>query len=320
MKRAAKVDWVRLERILQLQHYVIGRDQAFSCGLTRKALSHRLRPGGPWQKLLPGVYLALTGAVSTDQRQMAALLHAGPGSVLTGDAAVRRHGIRAPGSTVVDVLIPATRRCQSVGFVRIQRTVRMPSQFCATGQIRFTMSARAVADAARAMQSHRNVRALVSDAIQKRRCTITMLGMELEQGPVRGSRLLRRALNEVQEGIRSVAEGDFRDLLVRARLPLPVFNARLFDGEMFLASVDGWWPDSGVAAEVDSREYHLSAENWQRTTERHDRLVAKGILLLHFTPQRMRKEPAGIVAEIRSALAAGRGRAVLPITARPAAA
>jgi hypothetical protein len=255
-----------------------------------------------------------------DQREMAALLHAGPRSVLTGAVAVRRNGIRGPGSNVVEVLVPAEVRCQSAGFVRIQRTTRMPSQVCATGEIRFTMPGRAVADAARTLTSLRDVRAMICDAVQRRRCSITMLELELDQGTTRGSGLLRRALGEVREGIRSVAEGDFRDLLVRARLPMPVFNARLFDGETFLASVDGWWPDSGVAAEVDSREYHLSAEDWQRTTERHDQLVARGVLMLHFSPQRIRKDPGGVAAEIRSALAAGRGRAALAITALPAAA
>jgi len=98
---------------------------------------------------------------------------------------------------------------------------------------------------------------------------------------------------------------------------MPIFNAFLFDGDTLLAIVDGWWPDAGVAAEVDSREYHFSADDWQRTTIRHDQLVARGVLLLHFTPQRIRDDPQGIVTELRSALAAGRRRAPLAIKALP---
>ena len=41
-------------------------------------------PGGRWQRLLPGVYLAVTGTATQDQREMAALLYAGRRSLLTG--------------------------------------------------------------------------------------------------------------------------------------------------------------------------------------------------------------------------------------------
>ena len=39
-----------------------------------------------------------------------------------------------------------------------------------------------------------------------------------------------------------------------------------------------------MAAEIDSRAYHLAAEDQDRTTDRHDELTAHGILPLHFRP------------------------------------
>jgi hypothetical protein len=125
-------------------------------------------------------------------------------------------------------------------------------------------------------------------------------------------------LDEVEDGIRSVPEGDLRLLLKRARVPMPMFNARLYEGGSLIAIVDCWWPDAGVAGEVDSREYHFSPDDWQRTMRRHDRLVARGVLLLHFSPQQIRTDPDGVVRDIRSALAAGRGQPPLPLRARPA--
>ena len=86
--------------------------------------------------------------------------------------------------------------------------------------------------------------------------------------------MLREALAEVGDGVRSVAEADFRVLILRSSLPKPVFNARLFDADgTFIAMVDAWWQDAGVAAEVDSRAYHLAAADQDRTTERHDKLA-----------------------------------------------
>jgi hypothetical protein len=318
MRRERGLDRYLLEDILQRQHNVIARSQAVTCGMTASGLKSRIRVGGPWQRLVPGVYLGITGTVTADHREMAALLHAGPCSVITGAAAVRRNGIRPPASNYVDVLVPAECRCQSVAFIRIQRTKRMPVRTSTTGQIRFAGAARAVADASRSLTTTRDVRAVVSDAVQKGRCTIADLRTECEQGPRRGSGLLRRALDEVGDGIRSVPEGDLRLLLKRARVPMPVFNARLYEGDTLIAIVDCWWPDAGVAGEVDSREYHYSADDWQRTMRRHDQLVSRGVLLLHFTPQRIRADPDAIVLEILSALAAGCGRPPLPIKALPA--
>jgi very-short-patch-repair endonuclease len=319
MGRVTQYDRRRLADMLRRQYFVIGRDQALACGLTRAAVEHRIRPGGPWQKLLPGVYLAVTGAASAKQREMAALLYAGPRSVLTAMAAARRHGLRVPEGGPVDVEVPAAMRRQSAGFARVQRSTRMPEQVCTTGEIRFAMPARAVADAARRLTSLRDVRALVAQAVQRQRCSIEMLRLELEQGPKNGSALLRAALIEVQDGVRSVAEGDLKALLRRGRLPAPIFNARLYDGTALIAVVDAWWPGAGVAAEVDSREYHYNAEDWQRTMRRHDRLVARGILLLHFTPGQIRAQPDEVTAQIRAALTAGRERPPLLIRARSAA-
>ena len=51
--------------------------------------SRTLRQAGPWQPLLPGIYLAMAGGLPTvAQREMAALLYAGPASMITGSAAL----------------------------------------------------------------------------------------------------------------------------------------------------------------------------------------------------------------------------------------
>ena len=77
MAPSTRPDRDALDRILEQQLDVISRQQALAAGLTSHALRHRLRPGGPWQSLLPGVYIAATGAPTTLQQEMAALLYAG---------------------------------------------------------------------------------------------------------------------------------------------------------------------------------------------------------------------------------------------------
>ncbi len=313
MARSVRTDGAALDRVLRDQDGVISRTEAFGCGMTPSQLRHQLRRGGHWQRLLPGVYLAVTGTPTPDQAEIAALRYAGPGGVITGIAALRRHGVRVPQSANVTVLVPAGRVRRPWSYVRVVPTTRMPGYVMASGAIRFTLAARAIADAARELESFRDYRAVLADAVQRRRCRVDVLAGELAGTPLRYSGWLRRALAEVADGVRSVAEGDLRTLISRAGLPAPLFNARLYAGRDFLAVADAWWPDAGVAAEVDSREWHLSPEDWERTVRRSARMSAHGILVLHFTPQQIRAEAGTVAAEIRSALHAGRARPALPI-------
>lgn len=321
MPRKSDFSAEQLNRILLEQHFVISREQALACGMSRKALQLRIAQSGRWQRVLPGIYVAETGTLTQDQREMAALLYAGPKSMVTGVAAVRRHHLRSPGLDLVDVLIPIDRQRQSIAFVRIHRTRRMPDRLFVTGKIRFTKVPRAVADAARSMTRFDDVRAVVCEGVQRRACTVAELTAELEAGPTAGSAMLREALAEVGDGVRSVAEADFRRLILSSGLPRPVFNARLFDANgTFIATVDAWWQEAGVVAEVDSRAYHLAAADQDCTTARHDMLITHGIFPLHFPPKRMKTDASGIISEIGQAIENGLRRPPLPIKALPPAA
>jgi hypothetical protein len=305
MTATTKLDREQLKKVLGKQHNIISRGQALDCGMTDTALRYRTRPDGPWQTRLRGVYVAQTGPPTVDQLDMAAQLYAGPGSVITGLAALRRLGLRTPDTGLVDVLVPAARQRRTSGFARILRTTRMPERWCSDGELRFTLAARGVGDAARGTAELREVRALVADSVRQEWCTLAELTAELNAGPAAGSARLRQVLGEVTTGARSAVEADFQDLVKRAGLPAPMFNARLFaDGEL-LCRADAWWPEAGVAAEVDSREWHLSPEDWERTMSRHARMTAAGILVLHFSPKQVRTERDVVITALRKALDTG---------------
>ena len=131
--------------------------------------------------------------------------------------------------------------------------------------------------------------------------------------------MVRSALGEVAEGVRSSAEGDLHSLIKAARLPMPLFNAALFAGSSFLGRPDAWWGEAGVAVEVDSVEWHLSPADWDRTRKRHDVMGAAGIIVLHFSPRQIRREPAEVARVIRQALGSGRQRAAVAVHAVPVA-
>ncbi len=303
--------------MLRQQGGLVTRPQLVAAGWTPAALRYRTRAGGPWKAVLPGIYMSHDGPLTTGQREIAAVLYAGRDCVITGRAALLQYGVRVPLTETVDVLIPDVRKLQSAGFVRTHRTERMPQAPLLRGGIRWASVARAVADTSRADLELTDVRALVADAVQHRQCSVEQLAEELRSGPRRGSGMLRAALEEVADGVASNAEGDLRELIKNSRLPEPLYNPRLYVGSEFLAEPDAWWRDAGVAGEVDSREWHLSPAAWARTMERHARMSAQGIIVLHFTPSRIRTDSARVVAELKSAIEAGLRRPALAIRTIP---
>jgi hypothetical protein len=317
MGRTALYDKSAVEKLTSRQNGLITRSQALACELTEQALRMRLRPEGPWQVLAPGLYATNTGKITEEQRTLAALLYAGQGSVITGQAAMAAHGINTLDRTVIDVLIPIERRRQDCVFVHILRTSRMPSSVFKAGEVLYAPVARSVADAARQSNRLTEVRSIIASAVQWRRVSVAGLAAELNQGPTAGSGPFRAALAEIADGIRSAAEGDLRKLIKRSGLSDPLYNPRLYAGEEFIAIPDAWWPEASLAVEVDSRQWHLSPADWERTMTRHSRMSALGITVLHYPPSRLHAEPRAVVAEIRSALEIGHGRPRLPIRTEP---
>lgn len=315
---AAMTNQLELRQLVKRQNQLFTRRQALAAGVHPNVLHRRVRPGGPWQEILPGVYLTVTGTPTRDQRDIAAALYAGPGGTLTGSAALARHGMRVSSRTI-DVLIPANRRRQSAGFAVLHRTTRLPPNVCYSGPVQFALPARAVADAVRTMRDLAGARALVAGAVQSRRCSVEQLQAELKDGPVRGSALLRAALAEVAQGTRSGPEGELLALIRRGKLPMPLLNARLYVGEDLIAQPDAWWPDFGVVCEVDSREWHLGPDSWEQTMRRHARLTALGLHVLHFSPRQIREEPDYVLATIGAALRVRPGHVAQGIRTLPPA-
>jgi hypothetical protein len=197
MPREPKYDKAALQSLLDKQYGVASRDQVLGCELGNHVLQHRLRPGGPWRSLLPGIYLTVAGTPTPAQQEMAALLYGGPASVITGPAALVSHGIRGTQTDVIDVLVPITTQRKDQRFVHLHRTDRLPGRALVRNGIRYAPAARAVADTARMLIGLDEVRTVVADALQRGACTVDELTDEVKEGPIRGSASLRRAVADV---------------------------------------------------------------------------------------------------------------------------
>jgi hypothetical protein len=313
-----------LQKLIRQQDSVVSRAQALRGGLSRHAIGYRLRDGGPWRVLLPAVYLALPGAPTRAQWETAAVLYAGPHAMITGAAALRFHEFREiprQGGDAVDLLLPARLQRASTGCVRVHRTSHMPPMWIkGPSARRYAFPARAVVDTARWLTDLREVRALVGDAVQNRHCAIAQLADELRAGGTPNGALLRKVIAEATDGVRSAPEAELRDLIIKACMPLPLFNPRLYlPSGKFIACPDAWWPEAGVAIEIDSRQWHLRPDDWERTMSRHSDLGQYGIVTLHATPHQLRTAAAPFLRKAANAYKAGMERPRLNILTLPAA-
>lgn len=297
-----------IDALVASQRGIVSRRQLLQVGVSQNELHWRIRPSGPWQVILPGVYATFTGALTQAQWWQAALLYAGESSALTGEPALQLWKIRKQENPRIPVLIDHHRQRRSRERVSIFRTERMPATRTLSGLV-VVDPVRATADACRVLGDLRGIRAVVTEALRSPRVGLDALVHEVDEGQGRGSARLRRVLTEYSVGVRSVAEAEARDKLLRLPLPAPQFNVDLLtpDGA-FLARPDAYWAEASLAFEIDSRRHHSDMEDWEYTQRRHARLSAHGVMVMHASPLRIRTAWPPLGDEVITAYHIGCGR------------
>jgi hypothetical protein len=141
------------------------------------------------------------------------------------------------------------------------------------------------------------VQALVSSAVQRRRCGVPDLYAEWPTVPRQGSYFLRLALKDLGDGARSAAEAACSRRLNRRGIPPYQLNVEISDMQGLMC-MDVYWPDLRAALEVDSREYHFSEADWKATMARHNRLTKLGVAVTHYSPSEIMGRRTAWVDEV----------------------
>jgi hypothetical protein len=273
-------------------------------GVTSDAIRHRIRSGGRWQVLLPGVYATFTGPLMPIHRIHAALLWAGPGSMLTGSTATRWYGLKySPADERVHVLVPMARHPRSKGTVRIHRSVQVPAPVW-YGGVPTVPVARAVVDACRSLRALRDVRALLCESVQRGQATCEDLLTVLNAGQSAGSGAIGRALDDASAGCRSAPECELRDVVRKSGiLPEPYWNTSLATAADL--TPDAAWLNARLIAEIDSIEWHRYGDAPERTERRRARLAALGWTVVPVSPRWLRADPVEVRRTLEQAYVAG---------------
>ncbi|WP_051970279.1 type IV toxin-antitoxin system AbiEi family antitoxin domain-containing protein [Kitasatospora azatica] len=323
-----------LEELARRQQNVITASQLRARGVPSRVVSEHCRRGGPWQRLLPRVYLLQTGTPTPEQRMWAALLYAAQngreegrrdGAVITGAAALALYGFaavpRLPAVTGVQVLVPRQRRLRDVGEVRIQRTARELEAREVHG-LACAPVGRAVADALRewteggALDSGvlgpRLLRSVLREAVAatgpdgRRACTPAELIAELREAQLVEMPRIRAALDELLAAERQFVLGQLLELAAAEQLPAPLVGPELrMRGGTFVAVPDLYWPQAAVAVEVDSAVRCVSEGEaaWLRAGQH--RMEYLGVRVVYLDADRVATEPAAVSEELRQAFLAG---------------
>lgn len=291
------------------QQQVVTRAQLLAAGFDDMYLYRQARRGR-WQRVLPATYALFTGTLTDEQRRISAALYAGAEAQLTGLAALTWYGFRhSPPSGDVHLVVPHHTRRRSAGYAVIARALALDERARRTALYPVCSPARAVVDAARELRQLRPVRAIVAESIQRGFTDLASLDEEIRRARRSRTALVRKAFAEIVDGTRSAPEAELRECLAGSRVvPKILWNPRLLtDDGRTLPTPDGYLADAAVALEVDSQEYHFSPGDWARTLDRHNELSRYGVLILHFTPARIRREPAGVRRLVEDAYESRRG-------------
>lgn len=324
-------------------------------GVSPAVVAERCAPGGPWQQILPGVFLLRPGPPTSQERLHAAVLYArrageaaGPGAgrasgthedpggtgrppipqqpgpdrsvaaespgsaMITGLAALNLHGFASvPPLTAldrIDVLVPRTHRVRSAGCVSVVRAQVPPSPVETTG-LPVAPVPRALADAVSRLDDPAAVRRLLTEAVRSGRCEAAALVRELGRARLLSRPVVMDAVESLHAESRALAEGRLYALVRGYGLPDPLWNVELWaPGGPPLGLVDAYWPEQGVAVEIDGMHRSDGGGAPGEFAGKRERLEQLGIMVVRAEPARLRERPDEQASLIRTALMAADDR------------
>ena len=295
----------RWHELLASQGNVLSRRQGLRHGLSAEGWSWRLGQRGSWQSPLPGVAVAHEGQVTLEERIWCAVLYAGDGAAVSGDALLRLLRRRGPEPDVIDILVP--RGCQRTAhdFFRPHRSTHVSKLLHPAREPPQVRAAPAALHAAAWAKSDRAAEWRVAAAVQQRLVTVPQLRDVL---PLL-RRLPRRALiecvlDDVELGAHARTELDFLAFLRRNGLTLPE-RLQLKVRANGVRYLDAWWEKQRVAAELDGT-HHMEVGTWDEDMLRANEIVVAQreyrVLLLRVTAGNLRHAEAALATQFRAVL------------------
>jgi hypothetical protein len=268
---------VAVERIASRQYGVVSRRQLVECGLSRDAITARVRKER-LHRVHQGVYAVGHRGLSRGSWWMAAVLALGPDAVLSHMSAAALWGLLRPEAGPIDVSLPSNSGRRRRAGIRIHRCASLRAdQVTERHRIPVTTPARTIED----------LRAVVPPYLVRR----ATRQAELARYPLgSGARVETK-------GTRSDLELDFLSFCAEHRIPRPQVNVRIGRWK-----VDFLWPAERLAVETDFFDYHRGSVAFEDDHQRDLDLRRAGYAVRRYTGAQIRNHPAAVVADLREVL------------------
>jgi len=283
---------------------MLSRAQLRALGVDRHQVRNQVA-AGRWVHRTQLVVSTTTGQLTWAQRAWMGVLHAGPGSAVGGLSAAKIQGLRNWERPEVSVLVPADSdvpASDGLDFVRTRRDIgamRLPGTTAPVCRLEPSVLLFAAYTG-----SSRTACGVLAAVVQQRLTTPDALWEWVERmRPLRRARLFRSTLGDIAGGAQSLAEIDVGRLCRRFGLPAPDRQVRRRDASGVLRFTDCEWRLTDgrvVILEVDGA-FHLEVEHWVADISRERGLVLEGAVVLRCTTLELRRDPRGVVRDLRAA-------------------
>jgi very-short-patch-repair endonuclease len=222
---------------------------------------------------------------------MGAVLAGGPGAVLSHRSAAELWRIHAPANSVVEISVPANRRCRRAGLVAHRRERLEEDEITTHDGIRVTSPTQTLIDVAGQLGPAELETAInaadkldLADPEELRRAANART-----DGP--GAAVLRDLLDRRTFQVTdSRLERMFLPIARQAGLPSPLTQQHVNGFR-----VDFHWPDLGLVVETDGLRYHRTPQQQSADRRRDQAHVAAGLTVLRFSHAQVRFEPAHVL-------------------------
>jgi hypothetical protein len=288
-------------RLLRRQHGVIASWQLTEAGLTSDRIAGLLRTGR-WQRVGYGVYADFTGRLPRETVLWAAVLRAGPQSVLSHATAGELHGILNDSSNMIHVTVPHRQHVRPVPGLVIHRSSRFlqvvdPGSLPPRTQIEET-----VFDLTEAAVSFDDVIALIARSCQRHATTPFLLATAMERRPrMRWRKEITLALADVACGVNSVLEFRYLRDVERAH-GLPASDRQVPGAQRgHQVFRDVRYTKYRLLVELDGKASHPDEQRW-KDKHRDNASAADGFITLRYSWADVHERACETAAEVAAVL------------------
>lgn len=284
------------------QHFLVSRGEAFELGATEKYVKYQLT-SGRWLRVHAGVYQVDRRPLTWESRLMAAVLACGPDARVSHRAALVLWQMDGISSAPVEVTLPFGNLAVPDGVI-VHRS-RRPTPTAERSGIPVSGPERALLECCRYLGTLVIGKALDS-AIRKNITTVDRMWLMLANEGGRGVTGTKRMRDVLRERVHDMAtdSGSEFELLYhmqQAFLPKPELGFELYPANGRRVP-DFIWPDRAKAVEVDGIDAHNSADRLDDDLARQNELMDLGLEIRRFSARQVRRDPKGVVAQIRQFL------------------